>query len=266
MELDELKHHWELLGEQDPMWAILSVPNLKGGKWNIEEFFATGVRDIEGFLEAARALEIEIPRGAALDFGCGVGRMRKRCVLTSKSVAGVDVSSSMIRRANELNRYPERCSYHLNTRPKLADFADRSFDFCMTFLVFQHMRPEYAKEYLAELCRLLRPAGVLLFQIPVLSKVPAAERPPAPAPAESGRSEPRPPPGKVEPVIEMYATPFHEVARVLDDHGIAIISARSDRRAGPEFLSHGNMGREIRIALIRSGLLDAVRVDLHDGP
>jgi SAM-dependent methyltransferase len=234
MELDELKHNWELLGEQDPMWAILSVPNLKGGKWNVDEFFATGVRDIDGFLQAARALEIEIPRGAALDFGCGVGRMTQALCPHFESVAGVDVSSTMIRRANELNRYPGKCRYHLNTRPLLADFADRSFDFCMTFLVFQHMRPEYAKQYLAELCRLLRPGGVLLFQIPVLSKIPAAQRPPAPAPT----GEPRPPPTNVEPVIEMYATPFIEVARVFDDYGIAIISARSDRRAGPEFLSH----------------------------
>jgi SAM-dependent methyltransferase len=238
MELEELKHNWELLGEQDPMWAILSVPDLKGGKWNVEEFFSTGVHDIDGFLQAARALEVEIPRGAALDFGCGMGRMTQALCPHFDSVVGVDLSNSMIRRANELNRFPEKCRYHLNTQPKLADFADCSFDFCMTFLVFQHMRPQYATQYLAELCRLLRPAGVLLFQIPVLSRIPAAERPAARAPAESDRNQPRPPPANEDPVIEMYATPLHEVARVLDDHGIAIISARSDRRAGPEFLSH----------------------------
>ena len=42
MECDDfadLQSTWEDLAKQDPLWAILSVPAKKGGKWNLEEFF-----------------------------------------------------------------------------------------------------------------------------------------------------------------------------------------------------------------------------------
>ena len=229
MELEELKQNWEVLGEQDPMWAILSDPNMKGGKWNQEEFFATGVRDIQGVMDAAQGLGLEIARHAALDFGCGIGRMTQALCARFQTVVGTDVSESMIRRAGHLNRYPESCRYHLNAKPHLGDFEDGQFDFCMTFLVLQHMRPEYAKGYLKELCRVLRPKGVLLFQIPTLCRVPGVK---------AGEDAPRTPKRPATGIIEMYATAFHEVARTLAEEHMQIVTARSDGRAGAEFLSH----------------------------
>jgi len=231
MEITELKYNWDLLGEKDPMWAILSDPNMKGGKWNEDDFFATGVRDIATFLETSRALDVCIPRGSALDFGCGIGRLTQALAEHFNSVVGSDVSESMIRRAEELNRHSDKCQYRLNTEPHLDCFDDGAFDFCITFLVLQHMKTEYAMAYIAEFCRVLRPEGVLLFQIPTTCKVPGAPPPPPDVPGVPPRRSP-------EGIIEMYATPLHDVVRLLDDNGLDVIAVRSDGRAGPEFLSH----------------------------
>jgi SAM-dependent methyltransferase len=230
MEIEDLKYNWEVLGEQDPMWAILSDPKMKGGKWDVSEFFATGVSDIAGFLGAAKHLGLEIPRGAALDFGCGMGRMTQALCPHFASVTGCDLSESMIRQANAHNRYPEKCTYHLNTEPNLRHFADGQFDFCITFLVLQHMRPAYAMSYLEELCRVLGPKGVLLFQIPTAPTNPET----MPPPPDPSAPAPRGPVG----VIEMYATPLHEVVSVLAAQNLNVIAARSDGRAGAEFFSH----------------------------
>jgi SAM-dependent methyltransferase len=239
MKLEELKRNWERLGEEDPMWAILSVPSLKGGKWDPVEFFATGVSDIETLLTTARALAIDIPRGAALDFGCGLGRLSQALSAHFRSVVGVDVSESMLRQARQLNRHPDVCRYHLNTREDLRDFASASIDFCITFLVLQHMKSVYARSYISEFCRVLAPNGVLAFQIPTRLRI---HGPPGPVPAEqpSSNGEPSPAPAALDaaPIIEMYATPLHDVVRLLNDNGLEVIAARSDGRAGPEFLSH----------------------------
>lgn len=233
MELDDLRRNWEVLGEEDPMWAILSVPDRKGGKWNVEEFFATGVEDIRVILAAASTLNIDIRRGAALDFGCGVGRMTQGLAPSFESVVGVDVSEPMVRQANAFNRFRDRCRYVLNTDPDLRCFADEQFDFCMTFLVLQHMDPDYAKGYLRELGRVLRPGGVLLFQIPTSLTI----EPWVASSLRAPRSKASPG-GEATGVIEMYATPFNEVAAVLAESRVEIISARPDGRAGPEFVSH----------------------------
>lgn len=231
MEISELKYNWDLLGERDPMWAILSDPNMKGGKWNEEEFFATGVSTVKIFLDTATALDLRIPRAAALDFGCGVGRLTQALAEHFDVVVGCDVSESMIRRARELNRHPAKCRYELNTEPDLRCFRDQEFDFCLTFLVLQHMKTAYAMAYIAEFCRVLRPNGVLLFQIPTACMVPGAPPPPEDVPGAAPRRHP-------DGIIEMYATPLHDIIRLLADKGLDVMALRSDGSAGPEFLSH----------------------------
>lgn len=43
MELAELQKHWHTYGKEDPLWAILTVPEFKGGKWDPDDFFQRGV-------------------------------------------------------------------------------------------------------------------------------------------------------------------------------------------------------------------------------
>ena len=50
MRLSRLQRHWDEFGRRDPYWAILTDPSKKGTRWDIDEFFKTGEREIEDVL------------------------------------------------------------------------------------------------------------------------------------------------------------------------------------------------------------------------
>ena len=50
-ELDKLQKVWQALAQDDPMWAILSDPEKRGRKWNRNEFFETGTREIRALFQ-----------------------------------------------------------------------------------------------------------------------------------------------------------------------------------------------------------------------
>lgn len=157
---------WELLGSQDPLWAVLTLPGKEGGRWSLEEFMATGVEEVDNILRQTADLGIPVPRRTALDFGCGVGRLTQALCRHFDHCDGVDVATSMIATAGQINAYPDRCAYHLNSTPDLRLFSEESFSFIYSALVLQHMHPDLACRYIRELIRVLAHDGVLVFQIP----------------------------------------------------------------------------------------------------
>ncbi|MFL7814315.1 MAG: hypothetical protein AB8I40_11625, partial [Anaerolineales bacterium] len=46
MTLDHVRRTYEDFGDDDPFFAVLSSRDKAGGRWDPEEFFATGVREI----------------------------------------------------------------------------------------------------------------------------------------------------------------------------------------------------------------------------
>jgi len=166
MDLKELQRNWDELGKADPLWAILSSPEKLGGKWGLREFFRTGQEEIARVMQDIDLLRIPLPQARALDFGCGVGRLTQALCQYFEECCGVDIAPSMIKLAEGYNRYGSRCRYYLYAANDLRLFGDGSFDFVYTNIVLQHMRPEYSKSYIKEFLRILRPGGVLIFQIP----------------------------------------------------------------------------------------------------
>jgi SAM-dependent methyltransferase len=166
MRFPALRRHWERLGRHDPFWAVLTDPDKRGGGWDVSEFFRSGVEEIDSALARASALGVLVARRRALDFGCGAGRLTQALAPHFARCDGVDISASMLRLAREHNRYPDRCTYHLNAAPDLALFEDESFDFVYSTLVLQHMEPRYSTHYMRELVRVLAPGGLLVFQLP----------------------------------------------------------------------------------------------------
>jgi SAM-dependent methyltransferase len=151
---------WDALGRRDPHWAILSDPGRQGG-WDDDEFFATGRVEIDATL--SQLGDLLVARTSALDFGCGLGRLSQGLAAHFSSVTGVDVAQSMVDGARARNAFPERVSYQVSTTPTLP-FEDASFDFGYSNLVLQHVPPPAAARYIAELVRVLRPGGVVVFQ------------------------------------------------------------------------------------------------------
>ena len=109
MDLKDLQKNWDTFGRTDPLWLILAAADKKGDKWAVDEFFATGKREIELALDWVASLGVRLPQRKALDFGCGVGRLTQALADHFDEVCGVDIASSMIELANEYNRHGARC-------------------------------------------------------------------------------------------------------------------------------------------------------------
>lgn len=88
MNIKDLQRNWDELARTDPLWAIITLPDKKGNKWGIEEFFETGIKEVMEVLRHSESLGVNLQRRRALDFGCGVGR------LTQAMAAGIPVIGS----------------------------------------------------------------------------------------------------------------------------------------------------------------------------
>lgn len=237
-DLSSLASHWNTLA-RDAKWAVLSDPAAKGGQWNDEAFWRTGVHDVEAVLSDCARLGADPLRGRALDFGCGVGRLSRALAAEFTRVDGVDVSSAMIELARGTS--PANAAFHENRVSDLSLFPSGSFDFALTLIVLQHMPPALMVGYLRELGRALRSGGVLYFQVPA-SPRPRFSR--VRARTLVRRAAFRLPGVKSlwrrlrgELPIEMYALPERKVRALLVSLGFELLSAVEDSAAGADWRS-----------------------------
>jgi SAM-dependent methyltransferase len=167
MDLQRLQRDWEHLGKVDPMWAILSAGSRKGGRWETfeEEFFDSGVPEIARSVDLARRAQPALGRGAAIDFGCGIGRLTRSLAAHFDHVVGVDVAPSMIERARRTLPVGMSCEFVVNRSDDLAMFPSGSFDLVHSRIVLQHIPRALCRRYISEFIRVLRPNGCAVFQM-----------------------------------------------------------------------------------------------------
>jgi len=162
MSLRELQRNWDEMGRRNPFTAVLTTKL----RWDVDEFFETGRREIECLIRELGTLDAGFARGRALDFGCGVGRLTQPLAAYYDEVIGVDIAPSMIDKADELNRQGERCRYVLNEEDNLRVFPDRYFDLIYSNITLQHVKPVHALNYVKEFLRVLSRDGLLVFHMP----------------------------------------------------------------------------------------------------
>jgi len=158
-DLAEQHRIWEDWARADPLWAILSDPTRKGGKWELSEFFASGEKDVDNVLEETAQRMLTPEHRRCLDFGCGVGRLSQALARTFDRCDGVDISETMVELARKYNRHGEACQYHVNLESNLALFESNTFDFIFSTIVLQHNPPEIAEHCISEFCRVLSPGA-----------------------------------------------------------------------------------------------------------
>lgn len=246
-DIKDMRRNWNNMADSDPYWAVLTHDSKKDGKWSPEEFFATGRAEIAQMLEVLAKLNLSPVFGRALDFGCGLGRLTQGLGGHFQEAVGLDISDGMVAQARKLAEQLPQCSFRVNTDPDLKQLESASFDFVYTSITLQHIEPVYSRAYLREFLRVLRPGGVLVFQIPSHRRTddPAALA----ARPKSALSrlywgarellnnlrERRVYREKIaaqEPIIPMHGVPRPEVESLIAEAGGRIVDVQSDGKAG----------------------------------
>jgi len=123
------RRDWDEIARLDPLWAILSDPAKRHGGWDMEEFLATGQREIGAVLESAKRWDLPVRRERALDFGCGVGRLTRAMSSEFAVATGVDISGEMISLALAINADVRACSFEILGDEGVTAHPDGYFDF-----------------------------------------------------------------------------------------------------------------------------------------
>jgi ubiquinone/menaquinone biosynthesis C-methylase UbiE len=216
MDINELQHNWNQFGEIDPLWSILVRPDKEGNKWQVDEFFKTGIEEADAIITHVESLGFNIPRRKALDFGSGVGRLTQALANYFDEAHGVDIAPSMIELAGKFNSHGDRCRYYLNETDDLKLFADNTFDFIYTNITLQHIAPRYSRNYIKEFVRVLIPHGLLIFHQPSEPILEARDDKP-------GAKSPN------QPKMEMYGIKRQEVVAFLEANGAKVVEVVQDQ-------------------------------------
>ena len=242
---DRLARLWERNASIDALWSILALPGKEGGRWDRDEFFRSGERDVAELMRYLAERSATPRTGRVLDFGCGVGRLSRAFAARFERVDGVDVSPTMIRLAHRYASVDGRCHYSVGSRPDLGMFPDATFDLVCSILVLQHIPPPLAEGYVREFGRVAASGGVILFQAP------HARRGPPPRRGLLRRIAARVPrPRRV--ALEMYALPRDVVERALRVADCEIVDVRPDGWAGDEWESFIYLARKRGSAALSS--------------
>ncbi|RDS84523.1 class I SAM-dependent methyltransferase [Dyella monticola] len=160
---------WEQWGATDPYFGVYSSEQFRTGTMTSEakkEFFSSGeahvariFQNIEDVTKAAF-----VPR-AALDFGCGVGRLVIPLARRIGRVTGVDISPSMIVEAKR------NCAAAYVTDVTFVESDDSlsrvqgTFDLVHSYIVLQHIPWRRGRLILQALADRVAPGGHLVVQI-----------------------------------------------------------------------------------------------------
>ncbi len=153
---------WDLLAHDNAMWASCTSGKRRLD-WDASAFMRTGAREVAWATAHARDIGVlPAPVERALDFGCGPGRLTGALTTVATQVVGFDPSGVML----ELAKANHRESPFVTFAARSADLATASVDLAYSTFVLQHLPYDARRAALAEIARILRPGGLLIFQFP----------------------------------------------------------------------------------------------------
>jgi len=101
-----------------------------------------------------------------LEIGCGIGRILIPMRKIFGNVTGIDISSEMVQLGQKYVSDVPNCNIIENNGVDLSEFSDNSFDFCYSFIVFQHIpEKQIVENYIKEVSRILKPSCLFRFQV-----------------------------------------------------------------------------------------------------
>src|SRR5690606_18702882 len=114
--------------------------------------------------QVTAALDLK-PTDRVLELGCGVGRIGREIAPHVAHWEGTDISANMIEVARERLHEHSNVGFTELTRSSLQPLADASFDKAYCVAVFIHMDKEDFFLYLEEMARVVKPGGLIYFDV-----------------------------------------------------------------------------------------------------
>jgi SAM-dependent methyltransferase len=160
--------HWRALGDVNPYYAVCSDPRFAGRSLDVEAataFFQSGREDIASFHSLLQAHFAAPDRfEAALDFGCGVGRLLAPMARRADRAVGVDISEGMRRLA--VGRLLEEGLSRTTVLASLEEAAAVGpYNWVNSFIVLQHIPPLRGEALIEQLARITAPSGFVSLHV-----------------------------------------------------------------------------------------------------
>ena len=157
----QLKHDWELAGEED-CYRMFIKGDLSGGMNEEGNFKESGSHDVVELQKALAKVGLTLEGKDMLEIGCGAGRMAEYFMKLVKSYIGMDISSSMIKRCKE-----RLGNIDCRVEKDLSNFKKRSFDIVFSYATLQHAPKDIVRKYLKQMKGLIRKDGHIMIQLPI---------------------------------------------------------------------------------------------------
>jgi trans-aconitate methyltransferase len=129
-----------------------------------------------------------------------------------------------------------------NTDPGFRTFSASNFDLIYSSVTLQHIPPRHAMRYLRGLIGLLRPGGLLIFQLPSEKRAKLADRVRSFLYEEIYKRYIL----RAEPSMDMYGVRKQQVIDFMERCGCRVLGVEPNYMAGPEWSSY-------RYAVVRLG-------------
>lgn len=134
---------WQLVGESDPYYGVLTFDQYKSSRLTpeaLQHFFITGEKYVDDILTIIHEkIDSEFIPKQSLDFGCGVGRILIPLSKKVEFITGVDVSDGMLKEAarNCLLQNIDNVEFIQSNGTSIG--VKKNFNFIHSFIVFQHI-------------------------------------------------------------------------------------------------------------------------------
>lgn len=217
-----MTHDWEIIASRDPFFGVLVDEDFRADRIDAaarQRFYDTGRDYVANVFEMFDAEFGAHPsEGAALDIGCGVGRLTYAMAGAMPTVVGYDIAESMVRIARE-------------GAPPNATFATKlpegPFHWINSFIVFQHIPPAEGLALLRAALDRLAPGGFASIQLTGWNTQPAPVQSLLDRIRRSRNLRIHRQPGRnVQPLIRMYDYNFSDVMRCFMDRGMSRLVLR----------------------------------------
>lgn len=163
----KMKKEWDARAKFDTLFVISTEHSE-----NYEDFWQSGIDDTKSILglDSSRFEKIihqkDPKKMRILEIGCGIGRLLIPMSKIFGQVIGIDISSEMIHKGKKYIEDLPNCQIFENNGIDLSEFADNYFDFCFSFIVFQHIpEKKIVEKYISEVSRVLKPGCLFRFQV-----------------------------------------------------------------------------------------------------